>query len=278
MQLDGKQIKLGSIPAAQLATAFTANLFLKDGTVAITGTVDAGSQRITNLGQPSAASDAVRLTDLQSVAFKQNVKAASTANLTLSGAQTVDTVALVAGDRVLVKNQTTASANGVYVVATGAWSRAADFDSTIDVRGAVVGVDQGAINGDRRYAQTADNVVVGTDTMAFVDIGPGASAAFETTSNKNMVASVTTADFQVACATTIAATPAGDGYVEVQINGATQTLGDGVKTGDCYFSNDSGSTALTIANIASGATLYWVQSVAGFNLAATDRVNLMYSI
>ena len=61
------------------------------------------------------------------------MKAASTANLTLSGTQTVDGIALVAGDRILAKDQTTTSANGIYVVAAGAWARALDQDSWAEV-------------------------------------------------------------------------------------------------------------------------------------------------
>jgi phage-related tail fiber protein len=57
------------------------------------------------------------------------VTAASTANITsLSGLQTIDTITLAAGDTVLVKNQTTAADNGIYVVASGAWSRSAGAD------------------------------------------------------------------------------------------------------------------------------------------------------
>ena len=59
--------------------------------------------------------------------------AATTANITLSGEQTIDGVAVVSGDRVLVKDQTTANENGIYVAASSAWSRAADWNSSGDV-------------------------------------------------------------------------------------------------------------------------------------------------
>lgn len=62
--------------------------------------------------------------------FKNSVKAATTTNITLSGLQTIDGVALVAGDRVLVKNQAPANTNGIYDVATGAWTRSADADNS----------------------------------------------------------------------------------------------------------------------------------------------------
>ena len=54
-------------------------------------------------------------------------RAATTANITLSGTQTIDGITLIAGDRVLVKNQTAGANNGIYEVAAGAWARAYDF-------------------------------------------------------------------------------------------------------------------------------------------------------
>jgi hypothetical protein len=97
-----------------------------------------------------------------------------------------------------------------------------------------------------------------------------------TKDNKFQAASTTVADFDLATATAIAHTP--KGTVEIDVNGAGQNLGDGVKTADCYFSGDGGTTARTIANIVSGDLLYWVGSVAGFQLAAaTDRVSFIYN-
>jgi hypothetical protein len=96
--------------------------------------------------------------------------------------------------------------------------------------------------------------------------------------NKDMTASATSADFDVACATAIVATPGNDGYVEVMVNGMKETLGDGVKTKSCYFSSDAGVTAKTIANISAGDLLYWVGSVAGYQLAVTDKIDFEYSV
>ena len=64
--------------------------------------------------------------------FHQPVRVATTANITLSGTQTIDGVAVIAGDRVLVKDQTDQKTNGIYVVASGSWSRATDADNTPD--------------------------------------------------------------------------------------------------------------------------------------------------
>lgn len=96
-------------------------------------------------------------------------------------------------------------------------------------------------------------------------------------SNKAMTAALTAADFALACATAIAATPAGD-YVRAFVNGLAVELGDGVRTKDCYFSADGGATARAISAIAAGDHLYWVGSVAGYELATTDRIDLDYEV
>jgi hypothetical protein len=100
----------------------------------------------------------------------------------------------------------------------------------------------------------------------------------QSTANKDMTAEVTADDFDLACADTIDATPVNDAYVRVSVNGLAVTLGDGVKTKDCYFSADSGTTAKAIAAIASGDLLYWVGSVAGYELDANDRIDFEYEI
>lgn len=83
---------------------------------------------------------------------KGSVVAATTANITLSGAQTVDGIALVAGNRALVKNQSTASQNGIYVVAAGAWARSAD--QATPAIGDYTFVESGTVNGHQGWIAT----------------------------------------------------------------------------------------------------------------------------
>lgn len=99
--------------------------------------------------------------DIPDATFKRSVKAATTANITLSAPQTIDGVALVAGDRVLVKNQTTTSQNGIYVVAAAAWTRSLDADSASKIASALVAVDTGTVNGGKLF----DNDFKITDTL-----------------------------------------------------------------------------------------------------------------
>lgn len=64
---------------------------------------------------------------------KPPVRVATTANITLNAAQTIDSVSIVAGDRVLVKDQTDGTENGIYEAAAGDWSRVADYNASSDV-------------------------------------------------------------------------------------------------------------------------------------------------
>lgn len=104
--------------------------------------------------------------------FKTNVKAATTANITLSGAQTIDGVSCAAGDRVLVKNQSTAASNGIYIVAAGSWTRAADADAAADLAGAVVGVSSGTANGGLLFSTSFKaSGALGTDAVNWTQVG-----------------------------------------------------------------------------------------------------------
>lgn len=145
-----------------------------DQLAAPTSAVALNSQRITGLADPAAAQDAatknyVDLT-VQGLDPKASVKAASTANIALlSGTMTIDGVALVAGDRVLVKDQAATSANGVYVVAAGAWARADDLSTWAEHVAAYLFVEQGTVNADVGFLCTVDaGGTLGTTAITFV--------------------------------------------------------------------------------------------------------------
>ena len=99
--------------------------------------------------------------DIPDATFKRSVKVATTANIALSAAQTIDGIITVAGDRVLVKDQTTASQNGIYVVNAAAWTRALDANSSSKIASALVAVDSGTVNGGKLF----DNDFKTTDTL-----------------------------------------------------------------------------------------------------------------
>ncbi|MFL1386618.1 phage tail protein [Pseudomonas tritici] len=102
--------------------------------------------------------------------FKHSVLVATTDNIALSGVQTIDGVLLPADARVLVKNQTAAKENGLYVVSsTGVWKRTQDADSSVEVTpGLFVSVETGTVNGDSVWQLVTDApIVLGTTALAF---------------------------------------------------------------------------------------------------------------
>lgn len=153
-----------------------------DQMAAPTAAVSMNNQRLTNLNNPTVDSDAATKGYVDSAVngtdWKQSCRVASTANIaTLSGLLTIDGVTVVAGDRVLVKDQTTQSANGIYVAASGAWSRATDADANAEVTaGLSVMVTEGTTNADSQWRLTTnDAIVVGTTALTFAQIGAGSS-------------------------------------------------------------------------------------------------------
>ena len=149
-----------------------------DQMAAPTGAVSMNSQKITGLADPTGDNDAANKGYVDGVAqgldVKDSVVATTTANGTLSTAfangQSIDGVTLQTGDRILIKNQTTASQNGIYNVnASGAPSRATDMATGANAAGAFVFVEQGTVNAENGFTCTSDtgSAVVGTNNLTF---------------------------------------------------------------------------------------------------------------
>ena len=155
----------------------------------ISNGLDLKGQRIQSLGNASIGTDAVTLQQVQDyisgLDVKDAVRAATTGAITLSAPQTIDGVALVAGNRVLVKNQADQTTNGIYVVAAGAWTRATDADANAEVTaGLAVSVLEGtnkgtgvAITAPMLYTLTnVGAITIGTTSLNFTPFGSTSSA------------------------------------------------------------------------------------------------------
>lgn len=173
--------------AAAIATsklADAANFILRGGSVPFTADQSIGGFKLTNLGTPTAGTDAANKnyvdTLVNGLDWKASVRAATTANGTLATAfangQVIDGVTLATGDRILLKNQTTGADNGIYVVAaSGAPVRATDADASAEVTaGMAVFVSEGTANGNTQWSLTTDDpITLGTTALVFAQIGAG---------------------------------------------------------------------------------------------------------
>jgi len=147
--------------------------------------LNAGSQKIINVGIPAASTDAANKQYVDDavagLSWKNEVRLASTANGALASAfangSTVDAVLLVTGDRLLLKDQTAQAENGIYVVqAAGSPIRATDADSANEINGAAVFVTNGTANGGQRFVcNTSGAITLGTTAITFVNFGGGIS-------------------------------------------------------------------------------------------------------
>lgn len=147
--------------------------------------LSANNKRIQAVADPTAATDAATKQYVDNTAaglnWKARVRAASTANVAVASAlingASMDGVTLATGDRVLLKDQTTASENGIYiVVASGAASRATDADTSAEVRNLIVGVESGTLAGDTIWQLVTDNPILGSTSLSFTKFTGGGTA------------------------------------------------------------------------------------------------------
>lgn len=144
-----------------------------DATPTFTG-LNANDGRITNVASPINDSDAATKIYVDSAVQGFDPKAsalvATTENITLSGSQTIDGIGVGDGDRVLVKNQTDLTENGIYVASTsGAWVRSADTDTWENIVSAYVMVEEGTTHKESGYLCSVDSGgTLGVDDVVWV--------------------------------------------------------------------------------------------------------------
>ena len=165
----------GTLSGNTLAAGVTGSSLTSLGTIANLS-VTAGTISTT----PSASTDIANKDYVDTVAQgldpKASCVAATTVNITLSGTQTIDGVALIAADRCLVKDQTAPADNGIYVVAAGAWDRSADMNAWVEVPGAFTFIEQGTTQADTGWVCTSNaGGTLGTTAITFVQFAGAGS-------------------------------------------------------------------------------------------------------
>ena len=215
---------------------------LEDLTVG--GNVSLGNNyRITGLAAPVSPNDAARKTDVdaavQGLDVRDSVRVGSTGNLTLSGTQTVDNIPVVAGDRVLAKNQTTASENGIYVVAASAWSRSADLNATADCSpNMFFFVEEGTSYADTGWVCTTDGTVT-TANLVFAQFS--GTGTYASGNGIDLTGTTFSADLK------------SNGGLEIQSNKIALNLGSSAITGTLGVGDGgTGATTLTTGAVLLG--------------------------
>jgi len=204
-----------------------------------------------------------------------SVRAATTANITLSSAvengDTLDGVTLATGNRILVKNQTTKSENGVYVVAaSGAPTRATDYDSTPEVdAGDFIFIEEGTTNGKTGWVQTNVITTIGTDAIEFTQF----SGAGTVTAGTN----ISVSGNQVS----VIAAPTFSGLVTASASGVAFSDGTQTKEGvpsRTTISQQSGSYNLSTGGLTHRDNLIELSSASALTLTIPTNATTAYPV
>ena len=194
-----------SLGLGSVATQASSNIAITGGT-------------ITGLGSPSAGSDAATKTYVDNLVtgLKTRIicRVGTTANVSLANGlengDTLDGITLATDDRVLVKNQTTATENGIYVVvASGAASRDPDFDTVAELAGQLAIVKEGSSQADSMWLCTTDSGTIGSTTITFSQVFP---------SSGGTVTSVAVADAGSSEFTVTGSPITGSGTINLAVN------------------------------------------------------------
>ncbi|HZY07705.1 MAG TPA: hypothetical protein VFE69_08170, partial [Ilumatobacteraceae bacterium] len=145
---------------------------------AATAAINMGGFTVQNVGTPVNGTDAANKTYVDNISaglsWKEAVRIATTANVTQSGLTAIDGVTPAANDRVLCKDQTTGSQNGIWLAQSGAWTRALDFDAAGEAEGAAAFVMEGTVNADTAWVCTTNApITIGTTALVWSQFAGG---------------------------------------------------------------------------------------------------------
>lgn len=245
-----------------------------------TGAISFNNQNLTNLLDPVNAQDAVSKTyvdnKFETTVTKATCRVATTTDIVLAGLQTIDGITVSSGDRVLVKNQSSAANNGVYIVSSGAWARAGDANTSSEVKsGMTVGISEGTINGTTRWVlETIDPIVLGTTALSFVSLFEAGTGVVRT---KNIF-SVSAASSASAVTETISDTTSSLSYTQVTSMTSTPGAGSYIAFFNGSVSTASGGTTVFIALYVNGViTSHSVRRFVGSNFGTTDIGDISFS-
>ena len=233
----------------------------------MSGAIAMGAAKITGLADPTAAQDAATKiyvdNSVQGLDAKASCRAGTTANITLSGAQTIDGVSVIAGDRVLVKDQTSAAENGIYVAAASGWARSADANTWDELVNAYSFVEDGTANANNGFvASIVAGGTLGSTAVTWVQF----SGAGQVTAGAGMTKSGNTLDVGTAAASRIVVNA---DNIDLATSGVTADTYRSVTT-DAYGRITGGTNPTTV----SGYGLTDVYTKTEINTSLATKLNL----
>ena len=253
-----------------------------------TGAISANNNYITNVTDPVNPQDAATKNyvdnAIQGLKGKSAVLCATTTSITLSGTQTIDGIAVNIGDRVLVKDQSTASQNGIYIVSSGTWTRATDVNTWNNLVGAFVFVEEGTTNADTGWLCAIDpGGTINSTAISWIQFS---TAGQITASNLTGTGGTTASVFAQKVGNILQfrqlVTPTGQGAVtlnqetnDIQIiaSNKIESLNDNASNGILVQVDGNTVTSKTITN-GSGITVTNGNGVSGNPTIAVDSTNL----
>jgi|GEM_PF-1588830 len=266
--------------------------------------VSLNSQKITSLATPTASTDAATKgyvdSTSQGLDIKDSVKVATTANITLSGTQTIDGVAVSADERVLVKDQSTASQNGLYLCKASTWERTTDLAAGANAAGMFTFVEQGTVNAENGFVCTSDSgsAVVATNNLVYAQFSgagqitagdglqkSGNTLSADLKSNGGLVIESAEIAVDLAASSITGTLAIGDGGTGATSASAARTalglaIGTNVQAFDAQLSDIAGLTPTDSNFIVGDGSNFVLESGAtaraslGAQASATDLTNL----
>lgn len=195
---------------------------------------------------PSLANHIVNKAYVDSLALVKrgdNVKTISLTNITLSGTQTINGVSLVAGDLILVAGQTTQTTNGVYVVASGAWTRSANNDSDAEIRGAYHFITAGTYANQRYINTNTSAITIGTTNITYaIDFGAETDPVWTAFKTENSITPTSISNWNTAYTNT---------------------------TNGTFYLATNPSNYITLSNLSAGAGLSYNSATGVFSYSGT---------
>jgi hypothetical protein len=281
-QIHGSQIMTGSIDSSRIDNTIVA----ASGGL-LSSSLDFGGHNAVNMADPVNDQDgATKYFVLQSITSGSDPVSIGAASEGLSASLNVVTINYASGSNLAAVDA------GAAAMGTLPWIPKADHKHTVTVgTPGAIQVGATAASGSATSLALSDHVHsavrgvpvnVGTANSA----GTGSffaaqdhvhAAPYLNSGNRYMAAEATVSDGDEACATGIAADNALGGDIQVVVNGTIADVGNGVKTRDCYFSADAGSTARAFSAVASGDKLYWNGSLAGYQLQTSFKISFIFN-